>query len=84
MMCLSYVRGAAGNDAWKREVVWFMLSSAAISITFYLIMYGAPSALRPAMWVGSALLGAAGWFIGDLVQQWIYLRHHGMRRLTRP
>ena len=84
MMCLSYVRGASGNDAWKREVVWFMLSSAAISITFYLIMYGAPSALRPAMWVGSALLGAAGWFIGDLVQQWIYLRHHGMRRLTRP
>jgi hypothetical protein len=84
MAYLPRIKGKAGADAWKRELGWFALAALATAMTFYFVQDGVFFALRPGMWVGSALSGALGWFLGDLVQQWLYLRKTGIRRLSRP
>jgi hypothetical protein len=32
------------------------------------------------MWIGAAVMGALGWFIGDSIQQWLYFKQMGIRR----
>lgn len=78
------IRGKAGDEAWKREIAWFALLGVAAAISFFVLLEGLAYSMRPAMWVGAAALGALGWFLGDLVQQWLYLRQTGMRRTTQP
>jgi len=83
LYCLPKVRGKAGDEAWKREVAWFALLGIAAAISFYVFSEGVAYSMRPGMWLGAAVLGALGWFLGDLVQQWLFLRQTGMRRATR-
>jgi len=84
MAYLPRVKGHTNPDAWKRELGWYAVAALATAITFYLVQGHVVFALRPGMWVGAALLGATGWFLGDLVQQWLYLRKTGIQRLSRP
>lgn len=84
MAYLPRIKGKLGADAWKREIGWYALTTVAAAMTFYSVMGGIFFALQPGMWVGSAMLGASGWFLGDLVQQWLYLRKTGIPRPGRP
>ncbi|MDH7487086.1 MAG: hypothetical protein QHJ81_12515 [Anaerolineae bacterium] len=80
---LPQIRGKAGDAAWKREVAWFALLGVVAAIFFFVFLEGLAYSMRPAMWLGAAALGALGWFLGDLVQQWVYLRQTGMQRPKR-
>jgi hypothetical protein len=42
--------------------------------------FGWQYTLRPAMWLGAAVMGALGWFLGDLAQQYLLLRQTGLKR----
>jgi hypothetical protein len=64
-------------------MAWFTLLGVAAAISFYVFSGDMAFSMRPSMWLGAAVLGALGWFLGDLVQQWLYLRQTGMRRATR-
>ncbi len=83
LYCLPKVRGKAGGEAWKREIAWFALLGVAAAISFYMFEESAAYSMRPGMWIGAAVLGALAWFLGDLVQQWLFLRQTGMRRASR-
>jgi len=83
---LPQIRGKTQDEAWKREVVWFALLAIAATVSFYVFLtgpIGLAHSMRPGMWVGAAVIGVAGWFLGDLVQQWLYLRQTGIRRTMR-
>lgn len=84
MAYLPRVTGKAGTDVWKHELGWYALAALTGAMVFYFVLGGVFFVLRPGMWIGSASLGALGWFLGDLVQQWLYLRKTGIRRLSRP
>jgi len=81
---LPQIRGKARDEAWKREIAWFALLAVVAAVSFYAIFTGIETVMRPGMWVGAAVMGSLGWFLGDLVQQWLYLRKTGMRRTTPP
>jgi tRNA A-37 threonylcarbamoyl transferase component Bud32 len=84
MYFLPRVRGAGGGDAWQREIGWFAVVTAFAAFVFYNLMPGELILMRLGLWIGASLVGALGWFLGDLIQQWLYLRKAGIRRLTRP
>ena len=81
---LPQIRGKARDEAWKREIAWFVLLGVVAAVVFFMCLEGIAYSMRPGMWLGAAALGALGWFLGDLVQQWLYLRQTGMRRATPP
>jgi len=83
LYCLPKVRGRAGDEAWKREIAWFALLGMITAISFYVFSGDMAFSLRLSMWLGAAIMGILGWFLGDLIQQWLYLRQTGMRRATR-
>jgi serine/threonine-protein kinase len=84
MAYLPRIKGHTNADAWKRELGWYAVAALATAIIFYLVQGNVFLALRLSMWVGAALLGATGWFLGDLVQQWLYLRKTGIKRIKLP
>lgn len=74
--------GRARDDAgaWQREAAWLGLAAVLAYIALQWPANNLASALNPLAWVFSFLLGVAGWFVGDLVQGYIYLKQTGMRR----
>lgn len=84
MYFLPRIKRAARGDPWVRELVWFALMAALAEAAFYGLLMSPVSLMPPGLWLGSALVGAAGWFVGDVIQQWLYLRAHGVRRLAQP
>ncbi len=56
-------------DAWKREIAWYAATAVLATACFYLPWY--PVRFQGSLWVwfNTALIGAAGWFLGDLVHQ---------------
>lgn len=84
MCLLPRIRGTGGKDAWQREVGWFALVATISEFLFFSLLPGRFVFMRLPLWFGAALVGALGWFLGDLIQQWLYLRKAGIRRLTRP
>jgi hypothetical protein len=84
---LPWVRGKARDEAWKREVAWFAVLAIVAMVSFYVLLdgrVGVAHSLRLGLWIGAAAVGMLGWFVGDLVQQWVYLRQAGVRRTTPP
>jgi serine/threonine-protein kinase len=62
-------RQSTGNDVWKHELVWLCVMSAAVFAVFYSIGIGAGGLTDGIAWVLSPMLGALGWFFGDLFRQ---------------
>jgi len=81
---LPRVLRGAGKDAWQREVGWFAVVTALSEFLFFSLLPGTFVLMPPLLWIGAALVGALGWFLGDMIQQWLFLRKMGIRRLTRP
>ncbi len=68
------------EDVWQREIAWLALMSA-ITVAIVRLPYIAVYGLQLAQPFVSALLGALGWFSGDLVWQTIQTRFQRLGHL---
>lgn len=64
-------------DFWKREVAWFGVTGIVAAIGFYAPWYGQNLSTSFWIWPGVFALGAAGWFLGDLVRETVLHRTGG-------
>ena len=54
---------------------------AVVAVLLYTaVAWGMRWIQSPALWIVAALAGALGWFLGDLVQQYLYLKQTGIKR----
>ncbi len=67
-------------DAWQRELAWLALLAVIVTVLWHGIA-GIGAMAQPGLWFVSALLGTFGWFIGDLIQQYLFLKQQGLRRV---
>lgn len=64
-------------DRWLREVLWFGATSIVAAIGFYAPWYGQNLHNSFWIWPSAFALGAAGWFLGDLVREAVLQRTGG-------
>ena len=64
--------------AWQREASWLGVTAVLAVIATQWLVNGIVVALDPIYWIVAFMLGAAGWFLGDLVQGYVYLKQTGM------
>jgi len=76
---LPFVKGQTGKEAWIRELAWLSIMEIIGMMLFFGLLSGWESALNPLMWGFSALFGGIGWFLGDLIQQYLLYRKTGLR-----
>jgi hypothetical protein len=77
---LPKVSGKNREEMWQRELAWLMLMTLVISVLVQSIVWGWQSVSVVWFLIFAALVGALGWFLGDLVQQFVFLRQTGLRR----
>jgi hypothetical protein len=63
---------------WQREMGWLALAAIVGHIILSGLATTAAFALNPLAWISAAGLGALGWFFGDFVQGYIYLKQTGV------
>jgi hypothetical protein len=81
---LPRITAGTGDQAWKRELAWLAATSLLVGVVFFTILDNSLFGSRVAgWWIGALPLGALGWFLGDLVQQWVFLRQTGLPRKRR-
>jgi serine/threonine protein kinase len=64
---------------WQMEVRWLIGMAVVAYIALAWITLGASPALNLLAWVSAAVLAAVGWFLGDLVQGYLYLQQTGLQ-----
>jgi hypothetical protein len=74
------IQGRNRSEAWQRELAWLCLMSVVATVLRVAIFWGLRWLASPVRWISAAVLGAVGWFVGDLVQQFMYLKQTGMKR----
>ena len=78
---LPKLKGERGTEAWLRELIWLALMAVIGTITFFVTVSTFRLGLSPLSWFFAAVFGAAGWFIGDLFNQYITFRQTGFKRV---
>jgi serine/threonine-protein kinase len=83
LVFLPRITRSGGDEAWVAEMLWLGLM-AMIGIG---IFYSVPTlesgfvlVTNIGRWIGALVLGCVGWFLGDLIHQYMYLRQTGYRR----
>jgi hypothetical protein len=76
---LPKVRGKRRDEAWQRELAWLDLMAVFVA-ALMLLPWSIDYVLNPIMWIGAIVLGMLGWFIGDSIQQYLYLKQTGIKR----
>ncbi len=74
---LPKLKRARPGDAWRLELGWLAAMEVLGMVVFFGLLTGGQYGLLPAQWVFSALFGAAGWFVGDSIQKYLYYRKTG-------
>jgi serine/threonine-protein kinase len=74
------VKAGLGDDAWKREIAWLAVMELIGCVMLYGTLFGSFYIFNLVIWIVSALLGAAGWFLGDLFHQYLLFKQTGFRR----
>ncbi|MBL7198550.1 MAG: protein kinase [Anaerolineae bacterium] len=77
---LPRVRGRQHEERWRRELAWLVTMATVSALIVNSILWGIRWVLSPLMWISGALLGALGWFLGDLLHQYMLYRQTGFRR----
>jgi hypothetical protein len=77
---LPRVRGK-GTDPWQREVAWLAGLAVIVTAATRILLVSFGFGANPVLWFVSALIGGVGWFIGDLIQQYLFLRQRGFKRV---
>jgi len=78
---LPLIKGSTNHESWGRELIWLGLMEIIGMILFFAILMGWETALTPLMWGISALFSGIGWFIGDLIRQYLLNRKTGYLNL---
>ena len=76
---LPKVRGQRRDEAWLRELAWLDVMAICVS-ALMLLPWSINYVLNPVMWIGAIVMGSLGWFAGDSVQQYLYLKQTGIQR----
>ena len=77
---LPRVRGKNRQEAWQRELAWLTGMALMAILVYTVVAWGVQWVQSPALWIVAALAGALGWFLGDLVQQYLFLKQTGIKR----
>ena len=77
---LPKVRGKNRDEAWQRELAWLCLMAVVTSILMVGLVWGWGFGLNPIMLLGAAGMGALCWFVGDTIQQYLFLKQTGIQR----
>jgi tRNA A-37 threonylcarbamoyl transferase component Bud32 len=75
---LPKIRGERGKEAWMRELLWLAVMAVIGSVLFLGVITNWISGRNPVQWLASAILGGVGWFLGDLLQQYLMQRQTGL------
>jgi serine/threonine protein kinase, bacterial len=75
---LNRVKGLAGWEEWKTEMAWYCGMAVIATGLLYELSFG--NGINFWLWLGAAFMAALGWFFGDLLHQYLNLRHTGFRR----
>ncbi len=77
---LPRIRKLGRDEEWPRELAWIAAMTMVIAVLFEVIFRSLTMLLNPVTWIGGAVLGALGWFAGDLVWQSLQTRQGGPAR----
>lgn len=77
---LPRIKDRRGGAAWQRELIWLALMAVIGAIIFFAIVTALRYGFNPIMWVLAAIFGGLGWFVGDLVQQYLLYKRTGLWR----
>jgi hypothetical protein len=72
---LDRIRGQLGEEAWKRELAWYC--GMAVIATALLYEFTFRGGLNPVLWIGAVFMAAVGWFLGDMVKEYLKIRQIG-------
>jgi len=61
-------------NVWLREILVYAGVTVVANLVFYLCWRINALTGEPVLWLGAALVGAVGWFLGDLMKEWFALR----------
>jgi len=78
---LPKIKGQGGQDAWRRELAWYASMGAPAVLLFYYLLARGLIGMNPLAWIFGAGFSGLGWFLGDLVNQWLLYRQTGSRRV---
>ncbi len=80
---LPRVLGARRRDdagTWQREAAWLALMALLGYVTLQGPANGLVMVFNGVAWLFALLLGVLGWFLGDLMQGYVYMKQTGGRR----
>ncbi len=80
---LPRLRGKNREEAWQREMAWLVAMAVTAAVIMVGIVWGWTWATTVWLWINAAILGTLGWFLGDLVQQYMFMRQTGLKRGLR-
>jgi serine/threonine-protein kinase len=76
---LGKIRGEKGQEAWGRELAWYC--AMAIIATGLLYEFAFRGGLNIWLWLGAAVMAGIGWFLGDMVKEYLKMRQTGFKKL---
>jgi serine/threonine protein kinase len=77
---LPKVKGKRGQENWLLEVVWISVMAVVGTLLFFGLVTDWVTGFEPIQIIISAILGVLGWFLGDLIQQYLLYRQTGIWR----
>lgn len=72
---LDKIKSSATSDPWLREMGWLALMEVIATSLLYSLAF--QTGLDVLLWFGAALVACVGWFVGDLVRQYLKQRLTG-------
>ncbi len=82
IMLLPKIMGSLRRDdpgAWQREAAWLGFTAIIGHIIFAVISSYMSFAINGVAWISAFLLGGLGWFVGDLIQGYLFLKQTGLK-----
>lgn len=79
---LPRVKGDRGQEGWLREAAWLAAMAMVGTVLFMGLVTNWATGMHLEQWFVSAVLGCIGWFLGDMLQQYLLYRKTGLRRIN--
>jgi serine/threonine-protein kinase len=76
---LDKIKSSATSDPWQREMGWMALMQVVSTALLYGLAFEMSRMFDVLLWLGAAAVACVGWFVGDLVRQYLKQRLTGQR-----